>query len=749
MTTPMLPPIVPLWKHQSEILPRMLEGKYFALFWEMGCIAHDAIVRVNRGRASRSYTMEKLYRLFNHQDLTWRERGFSRELPTHVRSLKGDHIGLHKITAVLKSGKKEVVRIQLETTSLKLTRSHRVWTKRGWVQASKLKDTDLVATDKTAKHQNKENPAPIKPKMRYNLIQVGRYHKYARQSTHPRGGVIWVIEKHRAILEAKENGLTLLEFQKQTKKRGNGLAFINPQVFHVHHKDSNHKNNGPENLEKLTIKEHMLHHTLGYKNFGHGNVYWEKVIAVTPAGREMTYDIVCEDPHRNFVANNIVVHNCGKTATTINALRQLSYRRQRVQRTLILCPLVMVETWRREIGVHSKLLPSTATLRGTGKKRLETFQKALEESPDKIMITNFEAIQSKELYAAIEAWRPEVMVIDESQKIKHYKSLRTKLITALGDRSDYRYILSGTPITNTPMDIFGQFRFLDGGLAFERNFFAFRNTYFYDKNDSMKGLQKYFPDWRPKPGIEKLFNEKIYRHASRILKKDCLDLPPVVPKVTLVEMAVEQRRMYDSMKKSFVAYLGDVACVATIALTKALRLQQIVSGFFIDDAGVTHQFKGNPRLEALRELVELIVPNEKLIIWSTFKQNHADITGVLKELKIPYSELVGGMTDKSRTEGVDAFQTDPKRRVMVANQQAGGVGVTLTAASTMIYYSRTYSLEADLQSEARAHRGGSEIHEKITRIDLVAPATIDEVVMEALFRKMTLAELILKLKETV
>lgn len=436
----------------------------------------------------------------------------------------------------------------------------------------------------------------------------------------------------------------------------------------------------------------------------------------------------------------------GKTAATINTLRNVYFNEKKILRTLIICPIVVCENWRREFNAHSKMGAKVHVLKGAGKRRLKIFNEQIALDPSQVFVTNFEALQMKDLYACLKKWGPQVVVVDESQRIKNYKSLRTKLVVELGDSAQYRYILSGTPILNNPMDIFGQYRFLDKGTTFDRNFFAFRNRFFFDKNAGMPS-QKYFPDWRPRPGIEKEFHRMIYKKAIRVLKKDCLDLPPIVRKQVTVELAADQKKMYDSMRKHFIAYLDDKACVASIALTKALRMQQIVSGFFMDDEGAAHQFKESPRLDALKECIELLPENAKVIIWSCFKENYKVIEDMLEQLGIKYAILIGGLTDTLRQQQIDLFQTDPTVRVMVANQQAGGVGVTLTAASYMIYYSRSFSLEADLQSEARCHRGGSEIHDKITRIDLVAPATIDEIILEALVRKENLAESILRIKE--
>jgi len=448
----------------------------------------------------------------------------------------------------------------------------------------------------------------------------------------------------------------------------------------------------------------------------------------------------------------------GKTATTVNIIRALFGLRKRVLRTIIFCPPVVRENWKREFAMHSKIDPKKIiVLEGSGTRRANTFkQHAFGATSDplettvnvegKIFITNYESLSMKPLFNLMMGWDAEILIFDESHKLKSHKAKRTLLAIKLADRARHKILLTGTPILNNAMDIWSQFRILDGGETFDKNFFAFRARYFVDRNAGMPST-KYFPDYRPIPGLEKMFNRLIYNKAFRVMKEECLDLPPIVRKRIDVDMSAEQRKMYNDMAKSYVAYLGDKACVASIALTRALRLQQIASGHFVDDTQEVHKFKSNPRLDALSEILEGLFQQHKIIVWSAFKQNYKEILGVCEKLGAPATILTGGMTDKQRQKSIDDFQEDPSIRILVANQQAGGTGVNLTAASFMVYYSKGFGLEADSQSEARAHRGGSEVHKSITRIDLVAPNTIDQVITEALARKENLAKNILRLKD--
>lgn len=231
----------------------------------------------------------------------------------------------------------------------------------------------------------------------------------------------------------------------------------------------------------------------------------------------------------------------------------------------------------------------------------------------------------------------------------------------------------------------------------------------------------------------------------RVMKDECLDLPDRSQVTIHVELDPEQERLYNSMKEVFIAYLkSGEAVTAQIAVTKALRLQQIVSGYCKTEMGEEISLKHNPRLDALEDLLEDM--NEKVIIWATFQENYRQIAGVLTKLKIPFTELHGQVPNKDRQKNIDRFQNDPTVRAIICNQAAAGLGVTLTSAPNSIYYSRNFSLEQDQQSADRNYRSGSEIHKKITRYDLVARNTIDEIILEALANKANMAEQILSLK---
>jgi SNF2 family DNA or RNA helicase len=450
----------------------------------------------------------------------------------------------------------------------------------------------------------------------------------------------------------------------------------------------------------------------------------------------------------------------GKTRATIDILRSRFADNRRVMRTLILGPIIVVENWRREIAKFSRINPhDVVPLVGSEKKRIREMTDAvldpatMTNSRAKILITNYEAMQMKELYAMLQAWAPEVIICDESQRLKNPKSKRAKAVATLAPCARHRYLLSGTPILNSAMDVFQQYLVLDSGKTFGDNFFVFQRQYFEDRNSGMPA-QKHFPKWEARRETYEILSHKIYKKAVRVVKSECLDLPPLVRQKLFVELGVDQKRMYEEMKNEYITWVKahenspePRAVVAQMALTKALRLQQIASGYAKTEDGTEIPIKDNPRLAALRELLEDHAPEHKIIVWATFKENYRQIAKVCEELKLGYTELHGDVSASEKNQNMDRFRSDPGCRVIIANQQAAGIGVNLVESDISIFFSRNFSLEQDLQAEARNYRGGSEQHAKVTRIDLVATGTIDELILEALAGKANIAEQILTWKD--
>lgn len=446
----------------------------------------------------------------------------------------------------------------------------------------------------------------------------------------------------------------------------------------------------------------------------------------------------------------------GKSRTAITVMRHLFSRKGRVLRTLILSPKITLINWNRELIEYSKIHPLDITvLNKTGKQRANTAltkATAIDGSLTKghIFITNYEALQMSGLYEMMRKWKPELIICDEAHRIKNPKSKRAKALFPIAFEAEHRYALTGTPILNTPMDIFNIFKFIDKGETFGLNWFTFRSKWFEDENAGFAGKPNYFPKFVPRPETFEAFNRLIKFRSMRALKSECLDLPPFVREELYIELTTEQRRLYKEMEREYITFIRDRknsgelrAITAQIALTKSLRLQQILAGFVKDENGAIHRLEENPRLDALSEYLEDYAPDHKIIVWTIFEPTYDDIKGVCERLKLPCVELTGRTPDKDRQANMDAFNHDPKIRVMVANQAAGGIGVNFIASDLAIYYTKGIFAEQDIQSEARNYRGGSEIHQKVTRVDLIAQGTYDEHVNKGLREKKSTAEILL------
>jgi SNF2 family DNA or RNA helicase len=433
----------------------------------------------------------------------------------------------------------------------------------------------------------------------------------------------------------------------------------------------------------------------------------------------------------------------GKSCATIQVLRHKYAAEGRLMKTLILAPKVVLDNWKNEFKLYSKVDQKYIyVLKGPLKARTNFFKSMVPYSA--IAITNYDAFQNEEFCKAVKEWGPEILVCDESHIVKSYKSKRAKNVAQIADKCRHRYLLTGTPILNSIMDLFQQYRILDGYLGsrstFGHNFFAFRNKFFYDRNAAWAGKSNHYPEWVPRPGAEDHLMKLISKKTLRVEKSQCMDLPPLVVQELQVEMSAEQARLYREMKKDFVTYLNEKAVVANLAIVKALRLQQIVSGFVKTDDGQIVRLSDVPRLEALREQLEMLTPKHKVIVWACFKENYAMIREVCKDLGIEAVELHGDVSDKDRKTALARFEIDSNVRVLIGNQGAAGIGINLVNATYAIYYSRGFRLGDDIQSEARNYRRGSEVHDKVTRINLVCPGTIDNLIADALQSKLDLSD---------
>ena len=330
-----------------------------------------------------------------------------------------------------------------------------------------------------------------------------------------------------------------------------------------------------------------------------------------------------------------------------------------------------------------------------------------------------------------------MIAIDESTTIKTPTSNRTKNILSLRRDCKYRRILTGSPVTKSPLDLFSQCQFLDPWLLDHQSYYTFRARYSVCKKILVNGRQVEIV-----VGYRNLaeLSEKIKPFSRRILKEDCLDLPSKSYVKHYVELTKEQKKVYQQMKKEAIAFLdGKMQSSATV-MTQLMRLHQITCGHFTADDGTIKDLPCS-RLAELMSILENV--EGKSIIWSHYTH---DVRRIIAEIKRVYGDdavvdYYGATDTDARSKNIKKFQTDPNCRFFVGTTHTGGYGITLTAGSNMIYFSNGYDLEKRQQSEARIDRIGQT--QKMTYIDIMSQDTIDERIVKALRNKVNIANTIM------
>jgi SNF2 family DNA or RNA helicase len=422
------------------------------------------------------------------------------------------------------------------------------------------------------------------------------------------------------------------------------------------------------------------------------------------------------------------------------------YDKGRINGAIIVAPKGVYRNWySQEIPNHlaSHIQPTMVLWTAlTSKTKDKEYQSLFKTGHDlHILIMNVEALSTKkglEFATKFMSCHKTMIAIDESTTIKNPSAKRTKAILKLGKEATYRRILTGSPVTKSPLDLFTQCGFLNSYLLGYDSFYAFRNRYanMIDRNFGGRRVQLIGSYKRLDELAEKL---KVFSY--RVLKEDCLDLPDKVYIRREVDLTEEQSKAYSSMKSAALALLNGKMATAPHILTQMMRLHQITCGHLKNDDGTITEIKNN----RLKELVNLLDEVEgKVIIWANYVH---DIEHIVKTISDEFGsdsivQYYGAIPAEQRQENIEKFQ-DPKSkaRFFIGNPQTGGYGITLTCANTVVYYSNGYDLEKRLQSEDRAHRIGQT--KSVTYVDFIAPKTVDEKIVKALRSKMNIANQIM------
>ena len=371
---------------------------------------------------------------------------------------------------------------------------------------------------------------------------------------------------------------------------------------------------------------------------------------------------------------------CGKTLTAI-AIAGAAYEKGEIEKVLVVAPTSVCSVWPKEFSDYANFKYKVNVLLGDKKKRLQELE-ALKNFPFKalkVAVINYESTWREGLFEALVDWKPDLVIADESQRIKTHDAEQSKAMHQIGDVAKYKLILSGTPVQNDAIDLFSQYRFLDPTI-FGWNYYAFRNRYAIMGGFNRKQIVGY-------KDLDLLI-QKEHSIAYRVTKDEALDLPEQTFLTRYIQLAGKEKQLYDKIKKDSFAELENGGMItAPTVLTKLLRLQQFTGGFIQADEGVKPELVFKGKLNALEDILEdyVIGEGKKLVIFCRFRPEIDLIQKLLEKKKIQYRSIYGDIKIDDRGPIVADFQKDPDIKVFLAQIDTAGLGITLTAADTCVY----------------------------------------------------------------
>jgi len=430
----------------------------------------------------------------------------------------------------------------------------------------------------------------------------------------------------------------------------------------------------------------------------------------------------------------------GKSKVLLDNIAML-YDRGKINGALIVAPKGVYKNWYdSEIPIH---LPDHIQKKAVlwqsliGQKQKLKLNSLFKPGIDlHILVMNVEAFSTKkgvDFATKFLTSHSALFAIDESTTIKNPGAKRTKNILKLSKEGKYRRILTGSPVTKSPLDLYTQCHFLDSYLLDHSSYYTFRTRYAIMRTANFSGRSVQLVVGYH--NLEEL-TDKLKAFSYRVLKDDCLDLPPKTFMKRVIQLTPEQKRIYQQMKQMALAEMNGKMITTATALTQLMRLHQITCGHFKADDDSVQEIKNNRITELMDVLEEL---EGKAIIWAHYRH---DIATIVREIEKKYPMSVvtyyGDTSTENRQKAIKKIQ-DPESKVrfLVGTPQTGGYGITLTGASTMIYYSNGYDLEKRQQSEARIDRIGQ--NKPMTYIDIIAEDTIDEKIVKSLRKKVNIA----------
>lgn len=712
---------------------------------EMGCIDGDAAISINRGGAGKKIKLSDLYVKFNGGGT----KKWDLSIPTYARSVDDGFFRLNKITGVYDKGEKQTLKVVLsDGKKLHLTPDHQVLTCDGWFEIQALAPgdkiltngtmqcpscgtTDDIITSKTAKflgycRQCMYRQMRVQGRVTDSIQDRDDGYTYitAGLMYHPNKPETMGIAVHRLIYEAHLNGLSLDDWLKIifTGNFSDEHVFLDPKI-HVHHINENKSDNRLSNLKAVTPTEHIRLHD-GYKRLPIFIPKEVEIVEISDGGIKHVYDISVESAH-NFVANGIVVHNCGKTFIAIG----LTYHLEAYP-CLVICPASLKYNWENEIKM-SIPYASVSVYEG-GEPNLTTDW----------LIINYDMITKKLDQLLSRQWAH--MICDEAHKLKSHKANWSKSVLELSQKCVNRVtLLTGTPLMNKPDDLIMPLRIIGKMNSHFKNISNFQNRY-CNMSSKTYGKKTYRVSGEP-TNLSELNQHLRNGIMIRRLKKDVLkELPPMTR--SIIHLKIDNRSEYEKAERDIVAYVREFAAndkrfLETLKDLREEDREQALREHVNDKAykaaraeilvQINHlrQIAAKGKLAQVKKWVEeFLESGEKLLIFGYYQS-------VVEEFgKCFNAPMIYGTVDaKLRQKYVEAFQNDSETNLLVLNMDSGGVGLTLTAASNSVFVELNWNPARITQAEARINRIGQKFPQTIYYF--IDPTTIDSYMMDMVLAK--------------
>lgn len=667
------------YQYQIEDAKKLVSKKRALLGHDMGCVSGNSKVRIKEKgkKATREITVSNLFNLFEKDNTI------------QIKCLVNGRFAYMPIKAVIDKGVRDTIKLVTKDTNLECTADHEIYTEKGWVEAKDLNVGDFVFTN------GKEDAClccgSTDNLITYKYAKWFGYCKNCMNKLKPNGydGIVKKLDKNGYVRLVGKGTKDMPNYEKMRKQGGiyehhqvwyenTGYIVVDGEV--VHHKDLDKTNNAFENLELMTDREHkLLHADINKQNLPQYNknidyiikngkkVYFvpqkNEIIAIEPCNKQQVYDIAIDDAEiHNFVCNNIVVHNCGKTLISILIGQSLDMPK------LVICPESLRLNWLREIkqvknDADVQILLSNETPHFGEDWTIVGYQTA-SKFIDNLM--EFECIFVDECHncKAVNNWgKP--------------SSKRADAVITLANNAEYCYLLSGTPMPSHNKDLFNILKMLKCEAFDFNNKWAFKN--YADKYCDPK--ETYFGMDYSGNSNSDMLHGLLNKLMVRRLKKDVLphltkqrQFIPIAPKFKKEYIDIEKRLYFPEPDDTYM-------------------------GLAMTGRKLSSQYK----VQTAIELAESLINSDESVVIVT---NFIETADILKNhFKDKACEIRGGMSDKDKQNAIDDFQSK-KKTVCILNMMAGGVGITLTASHTMIMVDYAWLPSDMTQVEDRICRSG-------------------------------------------